>query len=204
MNRLPTGLYQPGDSALHHLDALSKLLCLIILLVAVVNTTTLPGYAALALMTALLIRISKVRPGDALHSAARLGWFFLIILLMNLFFYEPEHPWFSWWIFRPSAEGLMQGVNVVARVFLLLVFSNLLTITTAPLEMTGAMERMFSPLRFLGVPTSLRSSKKQTPYGRPRQRAAPGSTAAACLTRRRPSCRWSSRSFWPPSSVRMS
>ena len=155
MNRLPTGLYQPGDSALHHLDALSKLLCLIILLVAVVNTTTIPGYAALALMTALLIRISKVRPGDALHSAARLGWFFLIILLMNLFFYEPEHPWFSWWIFRPSAEGLMQGVNVVARVFLLLVFSNLLTITTAPLEMTGAMERMFSPLRFLGVPTDL-------------------------------------------------
>ena len=155
MNSLPTGLYQPGDSLLHRLDALSKILCLIILLVAVVNTTTILGYAALALLTGLLIRFSGVTPGTALHSAARLGWFFLIILLMNLCFYEPEHPWFSWWIFSPSAEGLMQGVNVVARVFLLLVLSNLLTITTAPLAMTGAMERLLSPLRFLGLPADL-------------------------------------------------
>ena len=155
MNHLPTGLYQPGDSPLHRLDALSKILCLIIMLVAVVNTTTIPGYAALALLTALLIGISGIRPGTALRSATRLGWFFLIILLMNLFFYKPEDPWFSWWIFRPSAEGLMQGVNVVARVFLLLVLSNLLTITTAPLAMTEAMERLLTPLRFIGVPTDL-------------------------------------------------
>ena len=155
MNRLPAGLYQPGDSRLHRLDALSKILCLIILLIAVVNTTTIPGYAVLALLTGFLIRLSGIRPPDALHSATRLGWFFLIILLMNLCFYEPEHPWFSWWIFRPSTEGLMQGVNVVARVFLLLVLSNLLTITTAPLAMTEAMERILTPLRILGVPTDL-------------------------------------------------
>ena len=155
MNRLPAGLYQPGDSRLHRLDALSKILCLIILLIAVVNTTTIPGYAVLALLTGFLIRLSGIRPPDALHSATRLGWLFLIILLMNLCFYEPEHPWFSWWIFRPSTEGLMQGVNVVARVFLLLVLSNLLTITTAPLAMTEAMERILTPLRILGVPTDL-------------------------------------------------
>ena len=155
MNRLPTGLYQPGDSLLHRLDALSKILCLIILLVAVVNTTTIPGYAVLALLTGLLIRLSGIRPADALHSATRLGWFFLIILLMNLCFYEPEHPWVQWWIFRPSYEGLMQGINVVVRVFLLLVLSNILTITTAPLSMTTAIERFISPLRFIGVPAEL-------------------------------------------------
>ena len=57
MNRLPTGLYQPGDSLLHRLDALSKILCLIIMLIAVVNTTTIPGYAVLALLTGFLIRL---------------------------------------------------------------------------------------------------------------------------------------------------
>ena len=44
---------------------------------------------------------------------------------------------------------------MVARVFLLLVLSNLLTICTAPLAMTGAMERMLSPLRYLGIPADL-------------------------------------------------
>jgi len=154
-NRLPTGLYQPGDSAIHRLDALAKILCLILLLAAVVNTTTIPGYLVLTAFTALLIRLSGVSLASALGSAARLRWFFLIILLMNLCFYKPEQAWVSWWIFRPSAEGLMQGIHVVARVFLLLVMSNVLTITTAPLAMTGAMERMLSPLRFVGVPTDL-------------------------------------------------
>ena len=155
MNQLPTGLYQPGTSLLHRLNALSKLLCLLIVMVAIVCTNTIPGYAVLAVITGALVAISGIKPAVALHSAARLRWFFIIILLMNLCFYEPEHPWVQWWIFRPSYEGLMQGINVVVRVFLLLVLSNVLTITTAPLSMTTAIERFISPLHFIGVPTEL-------------------------------------------------
>ena len=120
-----------------------------------IHTTTIPGYLLLALITALLIRISGIRAGTVLRSATRLGWFFAVIFLMNLCFYGPEDPWFSWWIFRPSMEGLLQGVHVVARVFLLLVLSNLLTICTAPLAMTEAIERMLSPLRYIGIPSDL-------------------------------------------------
>lgn len=155
MNGLPTGLYQAGDSAVHRLDAGVKIVCLIILLVGVVNTSTLWGYAAWAVLTLLLIRAAGISPSSALGPAVRLRWFFAVIFIMNLCFYGPGRPWVSWWIFRPSYEGMMQGVNVVARVFLLLVMSNVLTVTTAPLAMTGAMERLLSPLRFVGVPTDL-------------------------------------------------
>ncbi len=155
MNRLPAGLYQPGDSVVHRLDAAAKLLCLLLLLAAVVNTAAPAGYGVWVLLLALLIRLARIPPRTALASAAGLGWFFLLILLMNLCFYAPEQAWVSVWIFRPSSAGLLQGLRVAARVFLLLVMSNVLMVSTPPLALTGAFERLLSPLRFIGVPTEL-------------------------------------------------
>ena len=71
---------------------------------------------------------------------------------MNTCFFSPEGAWFSLWIFTPSPAGLMQGLNVVLRVLFILVFSNLLTLTTAPMELTGAIELLLSPLGLLKIP----------------------------------------------------
>lgn len=155
MKQLPVGLYQPGSSVIHRLDGSAKLLCLFILLAGAVHTASLPGYGIWAVFTVCLIRLAHIPPGTAFSSAARLKWFFGVILLMNLCFYGPEHPWVRWWIFCPSYEGLIQGIHVVARVFLLLVLSNVLMVSTAPLAMTDAMERLLSPLRLIGVSTDL-------------------------------------------------
>ena len=152
MNAVPTGVYQPGSSFLHRLCAFAKLLCLIVLLCAVVATGSLSGYALLLLFAAGLLLLSRVPLRSALGSAWRLRWFFLIILLMNTCFFSPKGAWFSLWIFTPSPAGLMQGLNVVLRVLFILVFSNLLTLTTAPMELTGAIELLLSPLGLLKIP----------------------------------------------------
>lgn len=155
MNRLPSGLYRPGGSFIHRLDAAAKILCLFLLLAAVVSTTTPAGYGAWVLFLAVLVRLAGVGFRAALGPAARLKWFFILILLMNLCFYGPEQAWVRIWIFQPSPAGLMQGLHVAARVFLLLVMSNVLMISTEPLAVTAALERLLSPLRFIGVPVDL-------------------------------------------------
>lgn len=153
MKGLPTGMYQPGDSVIHRMNASVKLIVLFILLAAVIATKTIPGYILLIVFVVFLVRLAGIGFAAALASASRLKWFFAVILLMNLCFFDPEEAWFSWWIFRPSCEGLMQGINVVARVLLLLVISNVLTVTTAPLELTGAIEVLLYPLHVFGIPT---------------------------------------------------
>ena len=152
MSQLPTGLFQPGGSALHRLCPWAKVLCLFLLLAAVVTTDTVWGYGLLAVLTALLIKISGLSVAFVFGPARRLRWFFVVIFLMNLCFFAPEDPWIRLWVFTPSRGGLMQGVHVVARVFLLLVLSNLLTATTAPLELTGAIHTLLSPLGILRIP----------------------------------------------------
>lgn len=152
MTTLPTGLYLPGTSILHRLCPWNKILCLLLILAATVTVDTLWGYGILALFAALTTVLSGLPADDVLRPVLRLRWFFLVIFLMNLCFYDTADPWFRLWILTPSAGGVMQGAHVALRVMLLLIFSGLLTGTTAPLALTGAMETLLSPLRFLGVP----------------------------------------------------
>lgn len=152
MTVLPTGLYQPGQTFLHRLTPWVKLLCLLLLLAAAVTAKSLLDYGLLAVLTACLIAVSRLRLQDVFSSAWRLRWFFLTVFLMNLCFFSPEAPWFGWWIFTPSEAGLWQGIHVVARVLLLLLMSSLLTATTAPLAMTDAFRVLLTPLRLIKVP----------------------------------------------------
>lgn len=152
MRGLPAGLYQPGSSLLHRLCPWCKLLCLLFLLCAVVTIETIWGYLAAAVLAAVLCVCSRLPMGMLLGPVWRLKWFFLTILVMNVCFYSPQEPWLKLWILTPSQEGLMQGVHTVVRVVLLLIFSGLVTATTAPLAMTGAMELLLSPLSLVRLP----------------------------------------------------
>lgn len=152
MNRLPTGMYLPGDSLIHRLDPRVKLLGLFISVTAIILVRSLIGYGIILVFLALTVALSGISIKIALNSVQKLSWFFLVIFLMNTFFYSPENAWFSWWIFKPSPAGLMQGIDVVLRVIFALVASNVITSSTAPMEITNALEALISPFKLIGVP----------------------------------------------------
>lgn len=152
MSYLPMGIYQPGDSVIHKLHPGVKIAALLILFISVIQTDSLLGYGVLLLFMAASVALSGLPPKTVFAPVRQLLWFFLIIFLMNTCFYGPENPWFRLWIFQPSQEGMMQGIHVVARVFFMLVFSNVLTVTTAPLAITEAIESLLFPLRIIGIP----------------------------------------------------
>lgn len=153
MSRLPTGMFIPGNSVIYRLDARVKLISLIELLIVVVNANGLWGYAFVSAITVVIIALSGLPVKTAIGSAYRMYLFFILIFLMNACFFSAEGAWFSFWIFHPSPQGAIQGLNVVVHVFLVLILSNVLTCTTAPMELTNALEDFFSPLRFFRVPT---------------------------------------------------
>lgn len=154
MNSIPNGIYHPDNSIIHRLDAFTKTVNLLILLAAVILSKTIIEYSILFAFLFFLIFISKQSFRVVLGSVKKVFWFFIIILIMNTCFYNTDNAWFEWWIFTPSLEGLKQGLNVVLRVIFLLILSNIVTMTTSPIDMTKAIEQMIYPLKFIGVPTS--------------------------------------------------
>jgi len=153
MNRLPTGMYLPGDSLVHQLDSRIKLIILFLTILTILLVNSLIGYGLMFVFIAAAVLIARISINIALNSVSNLYWFFLVIFLMNTSFYSPDNAWFSFWIFTPSLVGLMQGIDVVLRVCLVLIFSNVITSATAPMEITRALESLIMPLKYIGFPT---------------------------------------------------
>ena len=110
------------------------------------------GYALLLAVTAAVVAICGLPLRTALASVARMGWFFLLIFAMNALFFSTDDAIWHWWILTLSVPGIVQGAQVTVRLALILVMSNVLTCTTPPLEITGAIQTLLSPLRLVRLP----------------------------------------------------
>ena len=153
MTGMLTGIYVPGRSVIHRLDARAKLIGFLALVIATLSTDSWLGYLTMFAAISVLIILSQLKLSQVFGSLGRMTGFFAIIFLMNLLFFSPEDSWFSWWIITPSYAGLFQATNVVFRVSIVMVLSNILNSCTAPLDLTRAMEALLRPLSFIGIPT---------------------------------------------------
>lgn len=154
MREYISGSYVPGKSILHRLDTKAKFFSFLLLIVAVILTHSVAEYVIITLIWMTLIAVSHVPLRSMFGSVQRMRWFFVLVFLTNAFFYHAEHPLWKWWIFTLSTEGISQGFQVIYRVILILVLSNLLTLTTPPLAITGAIQTMLRPLKLIRIPAN--------------------------------------------------
>lgn len=152
MREFTSGTYVPGESLLHRLDAKAKFFSFLLLIVAVILTHSVTEYVTITLIWMALIAVSHAPLRAVFGSVQRMRWFFVLVFLTNAFFFNAENPLWKWWIFTFSQEGIAQGFQVIYRVILILVLSNLLTLTTPPLAITGAIQTMLRPLKLLRIP----------------------------------------------------
>ena len=146
------GSFVPGHSLLHRLDARTKLAGLVILLVAVGMTGTVGGYLFLLGVTAAVVAAAGM-PLRQLWAIVRpMGAFLLLVFCMNAAFAGGAGPLWTWGIFHVARAGIRQGANVALRVLFLLVLGGAFTYTTAPTEVTSALEKFMRPLGLLHVP----------------------------------------------------
>ena len=152
MQFMITGGYVEGNSFVHKRDAFIKLLCMLVLLVAVILADSLVGVLVISVMLVLLIMLADIGFKNALNGVRHLWLFFLLIFLMNSLFTQAEDVLLEWWIFQISGQGIIQGTNVVLQVAFAMILGNVLISTTSPLKITGAIETLIIPLKYLGVP----------------------------------------------------
>ena len=152
MSNLSSGAYRPGDTVLHRLDAAIKLICFLLLLVAVLTTDTPAGYTGMLLFTVAAAYLAELDRKRALSGVRQFWWLISLIIISNFVFYAPEETFGAWWVFTPSYPGLYKGISVALRVAMLLILVNVLSSTTPSLKLTGAFETVLSPLSILHVP----------------------------------------------------
>ena len=145
------GQYFPGDSVLHRLDPRTKLVLLLLLLVAVFAFDSPPAYAVLSGFTLILMLLSRVPMPMMFRSLKPLWWLLAFTFVVHLFSHEGTEI-FTVFSLTATVEGAERGFFICLRLVLLILLSALLTYTTSPLLLTDGIEDLFAPFGRIGVP----------------------------------------------------
>ena len=147
------GQYFPGNSVIHHLDPRTKLIMLVVYIVALFLATSWVSYALMAAFLLIVIKISTIPPKSIVKGMKPLVLILVFTGVLNIFFTAGEgEPLVDFWIFTIYAEGIQRAFFMVIRILMLIAGTFLLTYTTSPISLTDGLESLMGPLKKIGVP----------------------------------------------------
>lgn len=145
------GQYFPGSSPIHRMDPRVKIVLMIVYVVTLFLAKTAAAYAFLLVATAVLIATTRISLKFYLRGLKPLLFIMIFTGILNMLYSEGE-PFFTWWIFSISWQGVFNAAFMVLRIVMMVLVMSVLTYTTSPLLLTGGMERLLYPLTYLRVP----------------------------------------------------
>ena len=146
------GQYYMAESFVHRMDARVKLVLCLLFMVGIFFVTSFAVFGAITLFLLVVIALSRVPVGSILKSVKGIFVLLLFTAVLNLFFTERGTLLWSWWILEIYDEGIKFAAKMLLRLMLLVVGSNILTLTTTPVDLTHAIESLLSPLKVLRFP----------------------------------------------------
>ena len=146
------GQYFPGDTVAHRLDARTKILLVMLYIIALFCAKSFTAYALLAAVLAVCVRVSRVGLRSLVRGLKPVLFIIVFTALLNLFFTPGERYVLEWGFLRVSDTGLRNAVFMVLRIMLLIMGTFLMTYTTSPISLTDGLERLLNWMKRLRVP----------------------------------------------------
>ena len=145
------GQYFPGDTVVHRLDPRTKLIMVVLYIVALFTAKHAVSYALVLVFLIAAIRLSTISLKTILKGMKPLIIIIILTGVLNLF-YTRGTVLVEFWIFKITKEGIFSAIYMVMRIIMLISGTFLLTYTTSPIALTDGLELLFGPLKKLHAP----------------------------------------------------
>lgn len=145
------GQYFPGDTLIHRLDPRTKLLLVLLYIIALFSAKNYVTYSMLFIGLCTVVAISKIKPRVLMKSMKPLLFVICLTGLLNLLYTRGE-PLVHFWIFTITKEGVKGAIFMVFRIAMLVIGTFMLTYTTSPIALTDGLERLLNPLKKIKFP----------------------------------------------------
>ena len=109
------GQYFPGNSPVHRLDPRTKLIAVVLYIVALFLANWFVTYAIMFLVLAGAIAISKVPPKSILRGLKPVLFIVVFTAVLNLFYTPGDTVLAQFWIFTITLEGVWRAFFMVVR-----------------------------------------------------------------------------------------
>ena len=146
------GQYFPGDTVAHRLDPRTKILLVVLYIVALFCADSLLAYGILALVLAVCVRVSRVGLKALVRGLKPVVFIIVFTGILNRFFTPGDQALVEWGFLRITTVGSRNALFMVLRIMLLIIGTFLMTYTTSPISLTDGLERLLNCMKKLHVP----------------------------------------------------
>ncbi len=152
MREVSFGQYYPANSFVHKCDPRAKILFLIAYIVAVFLAQNFYALGACAAVFIVIVAFSGVKISALLRSVKAITFLLLFTAVLNLFFHSGKTVLLQWGIITITKEAVYFTIFLAARLFLLVLSSAILTLTTTPVALTDGIESLLKLLKWIRFP----------------------------------------------------
>lgn len=152
LSKMLLGRYIPGNSFVHSLDPRAKILMVFMFMVIVFFANHWTGYAMLILFVLLVTKMANLRVVFLFNGLKLIFIIILFTFFMHLFFTKGGYVLIDAGFFTIESEGVITGIYITIRLMMLIVVTTILTLTTSPIDLTDAIEKLGAPLKKIKVP----------------------------------------------------
>ena len=146
------GQFFPGSSFIHRLDPRTKLIMLVVYIVALFTASGWIGYAVMLAFLLSCVLVSKIPFKSLVRGLKPLVFILVFTAVLNLFLTDGKTVWVEFWVFKITKEGTVRAVMMLLRILMLVAGTFLLTYTTSPIALTDGLEALLSPLKKIRLP----------------------------------------------------
>ncbi|MBO5745811.1 MAG: energy-coupling factor transporter transmembrane protein EcfT [Clostridia bacterium] len=151
MSDITFGQFIDTNSFVHKLDPRTKLLVLIVYIVFLFIADNFISIGVLLLLLLAGIICSKIPMIMYLKNIKAILPVVILTSLLNVFYVSGGKVLVDWWIITITSEGIYRALFMALRIILLILSSAVLSYTTSPTSLTGAIESLLKPLKYIGL-----------------------------------------------------
>lgn len=145
------GQYFPLNSPIHKLDPRIKLLFTVVFIITVfVSNNFISLFFCLA-VSVVVIALSKIPVKTVIKGLKPIILIILITSVLQIAYVKTGIVLIDFWKIKITSGGLLTALFMALRIFLLIVMSTMLTYTTSPTSLTNGLDRVFAPLKKIGI-----------------------------------------------------
>jgi energy-coupling factor transport system permease protein len=146
------GQYYSSNSVIHRADPRMKIVLMVALIVFIFISKNMFSLGLSILFVFAVLLISKVPVKLFLKNLKAILPILIFTAVINAFYNDGNATViFSVWKLSVTDMGIYRAVFMATRIILLIFISSVLTYTTTPNDLTDALEKLFSPLKYLGL-----------------------------------------------------
>lgn len=155
MNNIALGRYLPINSPVSRMDPRSKILILLILMIAIFIPAGFWGYIPIVAFICAALYLSKLKLSYAMRSLKPMLWMMVFLLVINVLVLRTGTLLFEWGWFKIYSGALSQTAYIIVRLTLMIILTTILTATTKPLDLTLGIEKLLKPFEKIGLPAHI-------------------------------------------------